>query len=108
MMMSSQYETLGWNEQNVLTFPPFRQYLWKSFLRFSSKLMIIVSVQCYIQYMASGLKGQKIPNLVSKFMKFPSKSNLAAFVYFIMWANKFEKFYMIPMPAQMNVYSVVS
>ena len=43
--------------------------------------------------MASGLKGQKFPNLVLKFMKFPSKSNLAAFVYFIMWANKFEKFY---------------
>ena len=40
--MDRQYDVLGWNEQNVLTIPPFRQYLCKSTLRFFYKLFIII------------------------------------------------------------------
>ena len=46
MMMRSHYETLGWNEQNVLTFPSFRRYLYGSILRFISKFFFII-VSCY-------------------------------------------------------------
>ena len=45
--MSSQYETLGWNEQNVLALPSLRTYLCKSILRFFTKLLIIVSIHTY-------------------------------------------------------------
>ena len=47
-MMRSQYDTLGWNEENVLTLPSFRAYLCKSLLRFIAKLMIIVSIHTYV------------------------------------------------------------
>ena len=49
MMMRSHYETLGWNEQNVLTFPSFRRYLYGSILRFISKFFFII-VSCYTLY----------------------------------------------------------
>ena len=43
-----RYESLGWNEQNVLTLPSFRRYLCVSLLRFLSKFLFII-----VSYVAS-------------------------------------------------------